>query len=125
MSWGKGEKAESFLHLQINEQTDKSKLKEIEDLILAVLVDVDAAVRDWQPMLSGADDTIEELKKLKLKRLDLGSCPRLTDLGCLKDVPLESLNVSQTEVKDLSPVKNKPTLKTLDSAATPATPAKK
>ncbi len=67
MNWGKGERSESFMHLQINEQSSKAKRKEIEDIVLAATHDVALAVEDWRPMMARADEVTEELDQVKLK----------------------------------------------------------
>lgn len=41
---------ESFMHIEVDEQTSPEALKAIEDGLTAVLKDVRAAVTDWQPM---------------------------------------------------------------------------
>jgi glutamate dehydrogenase len=66
LSLGKSEQSESFLHLEINEQTDKAKLKEIEDHIRLVLSDVALTVNDWQPMLRAVDELVDELQGIEL-----------------------------------------------------------
>ena len=65
-SWGAGERLESFMHLEINEQSDAATLAEIEQLVRDVLADVYLAVTDWPAMQQRADDTVQELKSGKL-----------------------------------------------------------
>jgi glutamate dehydrogenase len=43
---------ESFMHLEVDRQTDAAKLAELEAGIAKVLADVRAAVEDWKPMQS-------------------------------------------------------------------------
>jgi glutamate dehydrogenase len=59
---GKGAVRESFMHVQVSEQTSKSALKEIEKTILNVLSDVRSAVEDWRLMLFEVGSAIDELK---------------------------------------------------------------
>ena len=59
---GKGAVRESFMHVQVSEQTSKSALKEIEKKILIVLADVRSAVEDWRSMLFEVASAIDELK---------------------------------------------------------------
>jgi glutamate dehydrogenase len=66
LSWGKSEQSESFLHLEINELTDKAKLNEIEELIISVLGDVTLTVNDWRPMLHAVDELVDELQGVEL-----------------------------------------------------------
>ena len=58
---GKGATRESFMHVQVSEQTSKSSLKEIEKKVLSLLSDVRSAVEDWRPMLSEVTAAVEEL----------------------------------------------------------------
>ncbi len=48
---GQGEK-ESFMHFEVDEQTDPDVLTHLESTITQVLADVRLAVEDWQPMLN-------------------------------------------------------------------------
>ena len=41
---------ESFMHIEVDEQTSPEALKAVEDGLTAILEDVRAAVADWQPM---------------------------------------------------------------------------
>lgn len=59
-------KAESFIHMMIDEQHDAAKLKGIRDQLGEVLADVRAAVRDWREMLSRVDAAITEVHQAKL-----------------------------------------------------------
>ncbi len=54
---------ESFLHVEINEQTDRQVLAGIAESLEKVLADVRAAVEDWPKMLARLDETITDLKK--------------------------------------------------------------
>jgi len=55
---GDGPISESYMHLQISEQTDSGSLLEIEATILGVLADVRAAVEDWRKMRQTMLDVI-------------------------------------------------------------------
>ncbi|WP_169543904.1 NAD-glutamate dehydrogenase [Sneathiella aquimaris] len=55
--------AESFMHLEVDEQSDAAILTEIEDELTLVLEDVRAAVEDWKPILKQVDNIVEKLKK--------------------------------------------------------------
>src|SRR5436190_97567 len=41
---------ESFMHVEVDRQTDPAKLAELEAGVVKVLTDVRAAVEDWKPM---------------------------------------------------------------------------
>ncbi len=58
----KGGRLESFIHLQLDRQTDRARLKELEEGIVRVLADVRAAVEDWKPMQEKLHALIAELK---------------------------------------------------------------
>jgi glutamate dehydrogenase len=52
---------ESFMHIEVDEQTSADSLARIEQRIAAVLDDVRAAVEDWRPMRGRMHALIEEL----------------------------------------------------------------
>jgi len=52
---------ESFMHLEVDRQTDPARLQEIEQGVERVLADVAAAVADWQPMQARVRALIDEL----------------------------------------------------------------
>ncbi|MCF8199295.1 MAG: NAD-glutamate dehydrogenase [Sulfuritalea sp.] len=58
---GSDEKSESFMHVEIDRETDPARLKAIEDSLLSVLADVRHAVTDWQPMMNRMSGIIKEL----------------------------------------------------------------
>jgi len=64
-----GAAAESFMHIQIDEQTGKAGLAEIETAIAKVLADVRVAVADWQPIRG----------KLKEAGTALGNAPKFIE----------------------------------------------
>ncbi|MEN8195355.1 MAG: NAD-glutamate dehydrogenase domain-containing protein, partial [Pseudomonadota bacterium] len=66
----KGLVAESFMHIEIDEQTAKSTLREIAAGVESVLADVRAAVEDWRRMRTKALDVVGALAK---------SAPKLPD----------------------------------------------
>lgn len=59
----KGALSESYLHVEIDAQTDAKILTGIEKDILKILGDVRSAVTDWKPILAKADETIAELEQ--------------------------------------------------------------
>lgn len=54
---------ESFMHLEIDEQSDPEVLAEIEEEVSNVLEDVRAAVVDWRQILGQVENIVEKLKK--------------------------------------------------------------
>ncbi|MEP3248407.1 MAG: NAD-glutamate dehydrogenase [Sneathiella sp.] len=63
---GKGKQKgslESFMHLEVDEQSDPEILADIERELFHVLEDVRAAVTDWKPILSQVDKIVDKLKK--------------------------------------------------------------
>ncbi|MGI9387456.1 MAG: NAD-glutamate dehydrogenase, partial [Methyloligellaceae bacterium] len=54
---------ESFMQIQVDEQTSPEALREIEDNIRRILGDVRAAVEDWQQMRDKVLETLQRLKK--------------------------------------------------------------
>jgi glutamate dehydrogenase len=55
--------AESFMHVQISEQTDPSALAAIEEALAGVLSDVRGAVEDWRTMRKTMVDVIGDIEK--------------------------------------------------------------
>ncbi|MCC7413556.1 MAG: NAD-glutamate dehydrogenase [Gammaproteobacteria bacterium] len=49
---GEGAQFDSFMHLEIDRETDPDAIERLEEALLRVLADVRAAVDDWQPMLA-------------------------------------------------------------------------
>jgi glutamate dehydrogenase len=58
--------AESILHVEIDRETDQSRLLELAERIERVLGDVTRAVEDWQPMRERALALAEELGQAKV-----------------------------------------------------------
>ncbi len=58
----KGALSESYMHLQVTEQSDK-QLKEIHKALDKIIRDVRAAVEDWQDMRQNMASLIDELNK--------------------------------------------------------------
>ncbi|CAM9393103.1 unnamed protein product [Phaeothamnion confervicola] len=54
-------KAESFIHVAVDEQPDAERRKEIRDQIAEVLTDVRLAVSDWREMLGRLDVAVKEV----------------------------------------------------------------
>src|SRR5713226_7091338 len=52
---------ESFMHIEVDRQTDPAKLAELEAGIARVLADVRAAVEDWKPMQARMAEIVERL----------------------------------------------------------------
>ncbi len=57
---------ESFMHIEINEQSDPQVLSGIQESLEKVLSDVRAAVDDWPKMMGKLDDTVKAISKGKL-----------------------------------------------------------
>lgn len=55
--------AESFVHMEVDRETDQQRLEELERRILSTLADVRAAYTDWQPMRQKALEVCESLRK--------------------------------------------------------------
>ncbi|MEZ5932939.1 MAG: NAD-glutamate dehydrogenase [Alphaproteobacteria bacterium] len=53
--------AESFMHIEVDRQSDPARLEEIRDTLLHALADVRAAVDDWRSMLGKIDDALDDL----------------------------------------------------------------
>jgi glutamate dehydrogenase len=60
---------ESFMHFEIDRQSDPKRIEAIENDIEGVLQDVGAAVADWQTMLGKVEDAIKDLDRGK-SRID-------------------------------------------------------
>src|SRR5262245_56216870 len=56
---------ESFMHVEVDRQTDPAKLAELESGIARVLADVRAAVEDWRAM---QDRMVEQLGRIEAAR---------------------------------------------------------
>src|SRR5438445_10471824 len=52
---------ESFMHIEVDRQTDPAKLAELEAGIARVLADVRAAVEDWKPMQARMAEIVKRL----------------------------------------------------------------
>ena len=57
---------ESFIHIELNRETDPARLKELEQGLAAVLDDVRAAVVDWQAMRTRMAEVIAGLSKTSI-----------------------------------------------------------
>ena len=57
-----GTGAESFMHFEVNEQTDPRTLAHLTGRLEQVLQDVSASVEDWQPMRSRVAGLLEDLE---------------------------------------------------------------
>ncbi|MGH8497039.1 MAG: NAD-glutamate dehydrogenase [Gammaproteobacteria bacterium] len=55
--------AESFVHMEVDRETDQQRLDELERRLLATLADLRAAYTDWQPMRRKALEICEALRK--------------------------------------------------------------
>ncbi len=58
-----GTGAESFMHFQVNEQTDPKTLAHLTSRLGQVLQDVGASVEDWQPMRGRVAAILDDLEK--------------------------------------------------------------
>jgi len=56
-----GGRQESFIHVEVDRETDPARLKALGDGVLSVLSDVRAAVQDWQPMRGRMDAILQDL----------------------------------------------------------------
>ena len=61
---------ESFMHVEIDEQTSADALAEIEAGLRLVLADVRASVEDWRPMRAQAQSIAKDLKSAPPAHLD-------------------------------------------------------
>ena len=55
--------SESHMHVEISAQSSPQVLDEIQETIQTVLVDVQYAVEDWQPMMAKVDEAIADLQE--------------------------------------------------------------
>ncbi|MEM8948064.1 MAG: NAD-glutamate dehydrogenase [Pseudomonadota bacterium] len=60
---GSGATAESFMHVEVDRQSDPARLDEIREELERALADVRAAVEDWQPILGKIDEALDDLKR--------------------------------------------------------------
>ena len=56
---------ESFMHLEVDRQTDPAKLAELEAGVAKVLADVRAAVEDWKPMQARMLDVLSRVESAR------------------------------------------------------------
>lgn len=56
---------ESFMHIEVDRQTEAAKLAELEAGVAKVLHDVRAAVQDWKPMQARMLDVISRLESAR------------------------------------------------------------
>ena len=56
-------KAESFMHIEVDRQSDPARLDQIRDELERALADVRAAVEDWKPILGKIDDALEDIER--------------------------------------------------------------
>src|SRR5207244_8241130 len=93
---------ESFMHVEVDRQTDPAKLAELEAGVVKVLADVRAAVEDWKPMQARMVDVISRLESARSgvsdAELEEGRAflawllnDHFTFLGC-RDYALETVN---------------------------------
>jgi glutamate dehydrogenase len=93
---------ESFMHVEVDRQTDPAKLTELEAGIAKVLADVRAAVEDWRPMQARMSETVRRLESAPpgLPQAELEESRaflawlldhHFTFLGC-RDYALETVN---------------------------------
>src|SRR5579883_1035827 len=61
-----GARGESYMHVEIDEQSSPAALQGICDGLALVLADVRAAVEDWRTMRSSLEELIGELERRKL-----------------------------------------------------------
>ena len=60
---GGGALAESFMHVEVDRQSDPARLDEIREALERALADVRAAVEDWKPILGKIDEALEDLDR--------------------------------------------------------------
>jgi glutamate dehydrogenase len=63
---GSGSLAESYMHIELDQETDEDELEQIRQRIEMVLADVRRAVKDWQPMRRKLDEVLAELDNATL-----------------------------------------------------------
>ena len=56
-----GGRPESFMHVEVDRQSDPARLDQIKEELEHALEDVCAAVEDWKPILGKIDDALEDL----------------------------------------------------------------
>ncbi|MGI9509929.1 MAG: NAD-glutamate dehydrogenase domain-containing protein, partial [Geminicoccaceae bacterium] len=56
-----GSRLESFMHVEVDRQSDPARLDQIREELEHALADVRATVEDWKPILSKIDDALTEL----------------------------------------------------------------
>ncbi|HUP64947.1 MAG TPA: NAD-glutamate dehydrogenase [Thermoanaerobaculia bacterium] len=54
---------ESFMHFEIDQETDQKALEELHATIVRILSDIHAAVRDWRAMRARLDEALEEIDR--------------------------------------------------------------
>lgn len=54
---------EALMHFEVDRQSDPALLEELHDDVVRVLEDIDACVRDWQPMRERLRTIVEETKQ--------------------------------------------------------------
>ncbi len=57
----KGKNIETPMYIEVDRQSDQTKLKDIEGFLLKILQDVGVVVEDWQPMKKKLNGAIKEL----------------------------------------------------------------
>ncbi len=61
---GKDEaRAESFMHIEVDRQSDPARLKQIQNELEHALTDVRAAVEDWRPILGKIGEALEDVDR--------------------------------------------------------------
>ncbi|MEL6962355.1 MAG: NAD-glutamate dehydrogenase [Pseudomonadota bacterium] len=55
--------AESFMHIEVDRQSDPSRLEQIRDELERALVDVRATVEDWRPILAKIDEALDDVSR--------------------------------------------------------------
>ncbi|MBK7661458.1 MAG: NAD-glutamate dehydrogenase [Betaproteobacteria bacterium] len=61
---GKSGAGESYIHVEVDRETDPARLKALGDGLLAVLADVRAAVEDWPAMRERMEEIAKELARV-------------------------------------------------------------
>jgi glutamate dehydrogenase len=56
-------KAESFMHIEVDRQSDPVRLKQIQDELEHALIDVRATVDDWKPILGKIGEALEDVDR--------------------------------------------------------------
>ena len=60
---GDGRNDDSFMHVEVDRQSDPARLEAIREALENALDDVRAAVDDWKPMLARVDAALEDLDR--------------------------------------------------------------